>query len=127
MAMDEFVLDASAILAYMRDETGADQVRAAAQSACVSTVNLAEVGSRLTHSGSTIEDARMALDALPSRFIAFDQWQAMEAARLRPLTAGLSLGDRACLALALSLGVPAMTSDQRWADVDVGVQIVLIR
>ena len=125
----ECVFDASAILAAIAGEPGADEVEAALGDACVSAVNLAEVASKLAREHHDIEEIRATLAALAFDVVDFDEEQALEVARLLPLTraAGLSLGDRACLALASLRGVPAMTADRDWAALNLGVQIVLIR
>jgi ribonuclease VapC len=112
------VLDASALLAYLGDEPGADAVEMAiADRATIGAVNLAEVLGSLAVAGHDPEEAR------------FDEDLALEAALLRPVTrhAGLSLGDRACLALARRLARPALTADAAWSGAVPDVDVVLIR
>jgi ribonuclease VapC len=129
------VLDASALLAYVRDEAGAEVVdQALEEGATVSAVNWAEVLSKIAERGQAPEDTIRALaDAgiLGESLLVhpLDEAQAVEIARLRPLTreAGLSLADRACLALATTLDSPALTADGAWAELDVGLRIGLIR
>ena len=127
------VLDASALLAYLGDEPGSDVVaETIAAGATISTVNLAEVLGMLATRGAdpaavvTQLTARGLLDGAIAvePFTAAD---ATEAARLRPLTrsAGLSLADRACLALAHRLAAEALTADRAW--LGVGVDDVRIR
>ncbi len=125
----EFVLDASAILALLQGEKGHEKVAVVAGVAKVSAVNLAEVGARLINKGQSLAQARTTLDRIGFDVVPFDQEQAFETARLRPLTRslGLSLSDRACLALARLLRLPAMTTDRAWADLHLGVQITVIR
>jgi ribonuclease VapC len=129
------VLDASALLAYLRAEAGAEVVAdALGEGTVISTVNLAEVLSRATDSGA---DPAQRAQELTDRGVLgaavtvepFTQADAVEVARLRPLTrsAGLSLGDRACLALAKRLGERALTADSSWDDVPHGVQVEQIR
>lgn len=127
--MAEFVLDASAVLALLQKETGHEKVAAALTGARISTVNLAEVGSRLSNLGRSVVQVRTVLLALGLRIVPFDQDQAFEAARLRPLTRslGLSLSDRACLALARLQKVPAMTTDRAWRNLSLGIQVAVIR
>lgn len=123
------VVDASAVLAFLREEPGADRVLAVLPTACISAVNLAEVASHLASSGLELTEIRAVLDALALEVAPFDEAQALEVAWLRPATraAGLSLGDRACLALAARRGGRAITADRAWARLDLAVEIVTIR
>ncbi len=129
------VLDASALLAYLQGEPGGDRVREAiGRGATVSAVNWAETLSKLADAGEDPDQAaRRLLEAGPLlRAVVvhpFDEAQAREAARLRPLTRslGLSLGDRACLALGKSLGVPVLTADGSWAKLKIGVRVEIVR
>lgn len=125
----DVVLDASAILALLKQERGHDRVAAVAGRSNVSAVNLAEAGSHLTNLGQPVAQATAALGRLGLSIIPFDEEQAIETARLRPLTRslGLSLGDRACLALARKLQLPAITADLTWGTLDIGVQVTVIR
>jgi ribonuclease VapC len=129
------VLDASALLAHLHDEPGADVVEEAiAGGAAISTVNVAEAlgseASRGTDPGRLAEklNSRGLLDGALTVH-PFTTADAIEAARLRPLTrtAGLSLGDRACLALARRLDGVAITADTAWARVELDVPVTLIR
>jgi ribonuclease VapC len=129
------VLDASALLSYLRDEPGADVVaEAIASGALISTVNLAEVFSRVADRGG--DPAKLAADLTQSGLLdgaitvePFTVADAIDAGRLRPLTrdAGLSLGDRACLALARRLDAPALTADTDWQGIAHGVELRPIR
>lgn len=128
-------LDASALLAYLREEPGADVVAdVIAGGAVISTVNLAEVLSRAADRGA--DPASLAAELTDSGLLdgaivvePFTAGDAIEAARLRPLTdgAGLSLGDRACLALARRLRAQAVTADNAWQGIAHGVELRLIR
>jgi ribonuclease VapC len=129
------VLDASALLAHLRDEPGADVVaEAIAEGAAVSTVNVAEALSSEANRGT---DPVKLAEELGNRGLLdgaltvypFTTADAIEAARLRPLThaAGLSLGDRACLALTRRLDGVAITADTAWARVGLDVALTLIR
>lgn len=97
--------------------------------AAISAVNLSEVLARLQEIGMPESGALDAVRRLDLRIMAFDEPQAHAAARLRAATrhAGLSLGDRACLALGQVLGCPVATADRVWANLDVGVEVVVIR
>jgi ribonuclease VapC len=128
-------LDASALLALLQNERGAEVVEnAIADGATISTVNLAEALSTMARKGA---DPATALATMTERGVIggaitvepFTLADAVEAARLRPLTAkaGLSLGDRSCLALARRLGTPALTADQPWRGIDLPVEVRSIR
>jgi PIN domain nuclease of toxin-antitoxin system len=123
----EAVLDASALLAFLQNEPGADKVEAVLTRSCVSAVNLAEVFSKLVHYGKPLEAVTYQIERLDLPVFPFDCGDAKIVATLWPPTraSGLSLGDRACLALGLRLGVTVLTAERAWAtlkiDVDVGV------
>ena len=125
----DVVADASAILAALKNEpfTKVDPQRLVG--ATISTVNLCEVLSKLHEDGLNEAQADAAVSAMDLHVVAFDEPQAHIAARLRSVTrhAGLSLGDRACLALCSRLGYPVVTADRVWASLDIGVEIVVIR
>jgi PIN domain nuclease of toxin-antitoxin system len=123
------ILDASALIAAMRGEPGAERVRAVFDAAVIGAVNLAEVVAKLQDKGvpdAVIDDALAQL-ALP--VVAFDEAQAVRSGKLRRQTraAGLSLGDRACLALAEALDGVALTTDRAWTNATVDARIELIR
>lgn len=129
------VLDASAVLAYLNREAGAEVVADMVEAgASVSAVNFAEVLSTASDRGVPTERliARLTEAGLLEGAISVEPFTAEDAGtvgELRPATraAGLSLGDRACLALARRLEAPAATADAAWAELDVGVEILLIR
>jgi len=126
-----YVLDASAAIAVLLDEPGADKVAPVIAQASISAVNLSEAINAFARRGVDIEAAHDVLMGLEFDVVAFDAGLALSAALLQPATAsaGLSLGDRACLALAKRLGVPALTADRAWATIAeaAAVEIVLIR
>jgi PIN domain nuclease of toxin-antitoxin system len=126
---ERVVLDAAAILALFNDEPGAALVADHLPAAAISTVNVAEVISKLVDHGMQASEAASIIQSLDITVVPFDIGQAVQASDLRNDTrqAGLSLGDRACLALARHLGVPAMTSDRAWKTVKADVEIILIR
>lgn len=115
--MIENVLDASAVLAYLYGETGADKVEPLLENSAISRINSTEILTKLVHDGLTIGEAKENFDKLNLEVIEFDEKQSLKAAELRPLTKhlGLSLGDRCCLALAVLENLPAVTADKNWA------------
>lgn len=125
------VLDASAALALLRAEPGHEQVAELLPGSVMSALNYSEVVQKLTQLGSTTaEDDTAALIALGTTVARFDVTAAINTARLWLATraAGLSLADRACLALAadLSDGV-AVTADRAWTELELDVPVRLIR
>lgn len=129
--MSESVLDASALLALLRDEPGAAKVAEAIADARMSSVNYAEVVSHFIHVGMPADQIDAMLRPLPMTIVEADQALATIAGRLRAVTteAGLSLGDRFCLALARRDGLPALTADKQWRTIAeaTGVTISVIR
>jgi PIN domain nuclease of toxin-antitoxin system len=125
------VLDASALLALLLSEPGADKVRAILANSAVASVNLSEIVGYFARNGVAEGDIRLVLDPLPVARIPFDEGLAFAAGMLSPTTrkAGLSFGDRACLALATRLGVQALTADRSWQSIAkvVGVDVDVIR
>lgn len=123
------VLDASAILAAMLDEAGAAKVRDVIDDSVVCAVNVAEVMTKLVDKGYPEDLVRENYRALEIAVIDFDGRLAATAALLRARTRdrGLSLGDRACLAVAIRDRATAMTADRNWAGLELGCAIELIR
>lgn len=127
--MSKYVLDASALLALLNAEEGAESVQQFLPDAVISTVNFAEVVSRLSAVGMPENEIREALSILALEIVPFDEEQAFHAGFLYPQTKalGLSLGDRACLALARTEGVTAITADQVWKKLEIGTRVKVIR
>jgi PIN domain nuclease of toxin-antitoxin system len=127
--MASVVLDASAVLAVLNAETGAEIVIAALDDAVISAVNFAEVVSKLVERGAGLADIREAFTGIDARVVDFDLALAERAGTLRAETRhlGLSLGDRACLALAEREGAPALTCDRSWIDAVSGIEARAIR
>lgn len=123
--MTKYVIDTSAVVAFLLNEPGGDAVAPFLASALLNSVNLTEVVTRLVRGGSD----PMRAHYLGCRVIDHDTDLADRAGRLWTGTArlGLSLGDRACLALALREGLPILTGDRPWARLDIGVDVRLIR
>lgn len=129
--MSEFVLDASALLAMLNEEPGGAKVADNIASARIGVINYAEVVSHFVRLGMPERDIDAMLDPLPMEVVPADKGLGRIAGRLRGATAqaGLSLGDRFCLALALRDGLPAWTADKAWKtfEKDVEVDVVTIR
>jgi ribonuclease VapC len=125
------VLDASAVLALLLNESGAAKVAAVLAGSQMSAVNYAEVFTHYAKFGSSQAEIEDVVGTLPIIIVPLDRNLATAAGMLRPLTfvAGLSLGDRCCLALAKYSGLPAYTADRQWKSVAaaVGVNVTLIR
>ncbi len=128
--MSRIVLDASAVLAILNGEAGADKLPPRLLTdATASTVNLAEVQSKLVSRGLNPSDAWDAATSPVRETVSFTLEHARIAgdlvAKTRPL--GLSLGDRACLALGIALGATVYTADQSWKGLRLGIRINHIR
>jgi len=124
----DVVLDSSAVLALLLAEPGADRVKAALPGALLSVVNFAEVVTELCDRGMPATEARSIVETLGVELVDFEVEQACIVGDLRRATraAGLSLGDRACLALARLRGLSALTADTAWGQLE-GFDVVLIR
>lgn len=123
------VLDASAVLAVLNGERGEKKVVPLLAESAISTVNLTEVAAKLLEAGMDEASARLAVAVLGiGETMDFTKDLAWEAARLRTLTKqyGLSLGDRACLALSIRLKVPAVTADKEWSKLKL-CKVIVIR
>jgi len=129
------VLDASALLAYLNDEAGAPLVEdALVRGSAISAVNMAEVLSKLTELGKEPDDVSEDLQRrgfLGGTLAVFpltaDDAVVIANLHRRTKVHGLSLGDRACLGLALRLRVPALTADRAWSRLKVGLKVEVIR
>jgi ribonuclease VapC len=127
--MNDIILDASAIIAVLKREAGAERVGAVAEGARVSALTIAEVATWLTVEGVQPEPAYAALNLFRLTVEPFHHSRAIDAGFLVAKTRhlGLSLSDRACLALAIELSMPVMTGDRAWRDLNIGVDIRLFR
>jgi len=119
------VADSSALLAALKNEPFSNIDPRELVGATISAVNLCEVLAKLLEDGLSEAQADAAVSAMDLRVVSFDERQVHTTAGLRSVTrhAGLSLGDRACLAPAEKL----VTADRVWASLDLGVEVVLIR
>jgi len=122
-------LDASALLAFLFREEGHERVSPLIENACLSAVNLSEVLGRFARDGHDVQKVFKRLLSSTIEIVPFGAEDAALAASILPKTQslGLSIGDRACLALAIVRGIPALTADRTWAGLDVGVEVRLIR
>jgi len=127
--VNSVVLDASALLAVLCKERGADVVERHLQGAALSTVNYSEVLKKAIERGGTLEAAAAVIEGLQLNIIPFGEQLAADAAGLFPKTRdkGLSFADRACLALAIDLKAVLYTADRRLAEIGVPIRVVLIR
>lgn len=125
---DLVVLDASALLALVNQEPGYQIVEKQISCACMSTVNVSEVIAVLTDIGVSHVDADAVVKELIHEIIPFDHEQAAMAAQLRAMkkSYGLSLGNRACLALAKVKDLPVLTADKAWTRLKMDLNIKFI-
>ena len=123
------VIDASAVLALFEHEPGWQRVASRLGGAAISTVNWAEVVQKNLERGVSLEISRSWASSNGIEAVQFTIEDAETAASMARATssAGLSLGDRACLALAQRMNRPALTADRRWANLKVGAAIEMIR
>ena len=118
---DLSVLDSSAVLAVFNTEKGSEKVEPLLSNSIISSVNVAEVLTKMVEKGISLNDALEDFLKLGLEVIEFDTKQAAKSAELRPLTKhlGLSLGDRCCLALAIQENATAVTADRNWASLSI--------
>jgi ribonuclease VapC len=123
------VADASAMLAFVHREPGAEIVRQSMSGAVMSAVNWSEVAHKALARGVDVSARRHLFVEAGLTIFAFDAEQAEDTAALWESTRGLglSLADRACLALAQRLDLPVLSADRAWQELQIGVQVQLIR
>ena len=127
--MTDVVLDSSAVLALVHGEAGAERVKAALPLAVLGSVNFAEVVTKLVERRMPPEEIAELLQDFDLDLHPFDATLAFETGVLRASTRGrgLSLGDRACLALARRLGASVLTADRAWQGLDLGIPVEMLR
>jgi ribonuclease VapC len=120
MTVAEAVLDASALIAFLRKEAGAEKVEAVLTRSCISAVNLAETFGKMVEYGKRLEDVAYQVERLRVPVILFDAEQARIAASMWKATraGGMSMGDRACLAAGILHVRPVLTTESRWTEID---------
>lgn len=123
------VLDASALLAYLHQEDGWEKVQAMMGERCIGAVNWCEVAQKTARKGLDVARVRSLLKEIGLAIVPFTPEQAESAAVLWEHTKGqgLSLADRACLALALERKVPVFTADRAWVELGLDLDIQIIR
>lgn len=123
------MLDASALLALLNAEQGSEEVEGSIPGAAISAVNLSEVVAKLVEGGMPGDAVRSSLEDLEIDVHPFDRESAYVSGALRTVTKhlGLSLGDRACIALGRQLKRPVLTADRNWRELKLGVEIRVIR
>ncbi len=127
--MSAVVFDSSVLIAILRQESGSEVGEQSLNEALISTVNLAEVATYLARNSVPPETIKEALAAFPIEVVPFDREQGLIAGCLYPAckSLGLSLGDRACLALAKSKSLPVLTADKAWLELEIDVTVSSIR
>lgn len=129
MSDTNYVLDASVVLASLFEEHGAEALDPILSASCIGTVNLCEVVTKLQERGIPDDQIERDIEAFGLQVVPFDFDHALRAGKLRALTRtlGLSLGDRACLALAAAEDATAVTMDRSWAKLDLPIPILVAR
>src|SRR5215469_11613450 len=127
--MSQVVLDSSAVLALLHSEPGAEIVLGLAPHAILSSVNAAEVQSQLLRKGADAKKAWESILTSVQTIVPFDARLAEAAGSLivKTQSCGLSLGDRACLALALAMNAPVYTTDKAWSKLQLGITVHQVR
>lgn len=125
----KYVLDASALLVLINEEHGHEKVADYLPEACISAVNLSEVISILNGTSMPTKEIKQLMKDLVHSVVPFDETHAYQTAQLRSVTKekGLSLGDRACIALGKIKNISVVTADKVWAALKVDVKVILVR
>lgn len=127
--MNKVILDASALIAFIKNEPGADIVEKLVGNIIMSGVNLSEVAATLLDSEMSLQECQDCIEPFVEQVLPFGKEEAFATAVLKKTTKhkGLSQGDRACIALGLSTGYPIYTADKAWVQLDLNCMINLIR
>jgi ribonuclease VapC len=127
--IESYVLDASAVLCLLQEEKGAERVAEALPDAMIGAVNYSEVVAKLVEAGIGEATVDSLIEKLQLKVIPFDRSQAQHAGSLRATTRklGLSLGDRACLALAAAEGATALTCERIWTKFEAPCKVEALR
>lgn len=127
--MSKVVLDASAVLALLQNEKGAEKVASALPESVCSPVNYAEIVGKLLDAGMPEEAVHEVMENLKIDVIPLGKDDAYGIGALYPVTKalGLSLGDRACIALGRALKRPVLTADRAWSRASLPVEVRNVR
>ena len=127
--MSKLVVDASVLLAVLLNEESTKEVERLLSSSVMSAVNFSEVAAKLADIDMSEKKIREILESLPIEVYPFDKKQAYISGLLRPITKsrGLSFGDRACLSLGMLLKSSVVTMDKAWKNLNIGVEIKVLR
>jgi PIN domain nuclease of toxin-antitoxin system len=127
--VSKYVLDVSALLALLNNEPGAQRVKDILQESVIGAVNVCETVGKLTNAGMSLDDARTSIKLINLEVIPFDTELAYKAVALIVETKklGLSLGDRACLALGLMLNKTVVTAERLWSRLKLDITVEIIR
>ena len=127
--MSAIVFDSSVVIAILNQERGFELAESALSKALISTVNLAEVATYLAKNSVPSDTIREILASFPIQVLPFDESLAIQTGCLYPSCKhlGLSLGDRACLALAISRKLPVLTADKIWSKLELNISIQVLR
>ena len=127
---DKIIFDASAVIGLFAKEKGVEVIKKHSRNAIISSVNISEVYKYcIDKQNLTTEECRNIMTISGIKIINFDEKQALIAASIYPQTKalGLSLGDRACIALALEKHYPVLTCDKIWEKVDLNIKFIIVR
>ena len=127
--MNKFIIDASAVLVFLNQETGYREISKYMKNSAINSVNLSEVIGKLDDYGVLDRDIEKIIYNLGLEVVDFDFALAFQAGILKKKTKerGLSIGDRACIATGIIKKLPVITSDKIWIEIDLPVKIILCR
>jgi ribonuclease VapC len=128
--MNKVILDSSALLALIKNENGSEVVEPLLGKIVMSAINIAEVAGILVDLGMSHEECINSIEPFVDLIVPLDMQQSFEIAFLKKLTKdkGLSIGDRACIALGIQMGLPIYTADKIWQNLNLkDADIILIR
>ena len=127
--MSAIVFDSSVVIAILKQDPGFSTAESSISDALISTVNMSEVATYLARNSVPKDTIQEVLASFPIQVVPFEESLAIQTGCLYSSCKhlGLSLGDRACLALALSRKMPVLTADRVWSKLDLGISIQVLR